>query len=817
MASKILKGIATLFQRRAANPAAKDVVDTDPSEIQQVFQQNLIDTFGEAEVKEGLRIIGNKSNNPELEKLFYKPGESLEDELVNLLETRYMGSERLQAHPLNFNRRGPGAADRYLKINDSGMRLTDLPGGPADKKLYSEFYGNMSGTTRMDGSKVYSSPASILDEDKLLADAAETIDGTLVEDSLYDNSIADIPLINRIMKESGKTETEVRESIINLANDGYDIGDPKRMRTTDDDRIRAYVSNRETIPGDREDFVTDLMEDLDVPTESKLNLMGANEIESKLIREMENMRDEARAMTEINMAEQTEVSQIMDAFKRLIDDGEDPVEATKFLQDALKRTTTKQKDGGRVHAAFGKFIGEGIMQAAKLANKGIKPFGQKQTYKQKMDIRGVSNDQFNEILTKQLNRVPDEVSDEATGRGLYQSLLEAEAIITGQKLGLLNPGQRKRIAESMTEKVKNQIYENPVPGLNNDYLEYMDDAIGRMEAILEIEKLGGDLTPKPIYDGNEIIAAGIDFSQLDRLGKNTDNVIPFNPREKKFKGGIAGLLKRLNPQLERDMVKTGPFQTGHRADLIGDMQQIKNRARDEKSGLEIFDEMEDMIMDSPRYNEAAKGAFMKLIDYEKFRAMLLDDNIKLQNMMEIDPEGTEGFIQMLYRREGSQSSMFATGGIVNTLAAPETTVAQRNAMTNEDFFAKMNSPLQQAVQSPLAQTYFSSPAFQQAMQKQQDFQARQDEVMSQRRMAELEVQQGLADTYSGMQDFQGVGMQLDQQIDNLGKGLSQGQQQIQQQIAQMNGQQTLNGLQSQNVLNLNGLGNLFGTRSSYGN
>ena len=108
----------------------------------------------------------------------------------------------------------------------------------------------MSGTTRMDGSKVYSNPASILDEDKLLADAAETIDGTLIEDSLYDNSIADIPLINRIMKESGKTETEVRESIINLANDGYDIGDPKRMRTTDDDRIRAYVSNRETIPGD---------------------------------------------------------------------------------------------------------------------------------------------------------------------------------------------------------------------------------------------------------------------------------------------------------------------------------------------------------------------------------------------------------------------------------------------------------------------------------------------------------------------------------------------------------------------------------------
>ena len=674
----------------------------------------------------------------------------------------------------------------------------------------------MSGTTRMDGSKVYSNPASILDEDKLLADAAETIDGTLVEDSLYDNSIADIPLINRIMKESGKTETEVRESIINLANDGYDIGDPKRMRTTDDDRIRAYVSNRETIPGDREDFVTDLMEDLDVPTEAKLNLMGANEIESKLIREMENMRDEARAMTEINMAEQSQVSGIMDAFKRLIDDGEDPVEATKFLRDALKRTTTKQKDGGRVHAAFGKFIGEGIMQAAKLANKGIKPFGQKQTYKQKIDIRGVSNDQFNEILKKQLELIPDEVVDEPTGRALKFGLDEAEDILTGVKLGLLNPGQRKRIAESMTEKVKNQIYENPVPGLNNEYLEYMDDAIGRMDMLFEIERLGGDLTPKPVKGAPEFIQP--DFTQLNRLREpKTGEVIPFNPREKKFKGGIAGLLKRLNPQLEKDMVKTGPFQTGHRADMLGDMQQIKNRARDEKSGLEVFDEMEDMIIDSPRYNEAAKGAFMKLIDYEKFRAMLLDDNIKLQNMMEIDPEGTEGFIQMLYKREGSQSSMFATGGIVNTLAAPQTTVAQRNAMTNEDLFKAQDPQYKAQVDY----------ARQQAVQRHADYSQRVNEIQTsdsfmrplpspENQMGQLPINQERAEF---LQTPTGQGfVQIGGEINNLGQALGRGQQQIQQQIEQMNsGQGPISSLQSQNVLNLGGLGNLFGTRSSYGN
>ena len=305
---------------------------------------------------------------------------------------------------------------------------------------------------------------------------------------------------------------------------------------------------------------------------------------------------------------------------------------------------------------------------------------------------------------------------------------------------------------------------------------------------------------------------------MNRLREpKTGEVIPFNPREKKFKGGIAGLLKRLNPQLEKDMVKTGPFQTGHRADMLGDMQQIKNRARDEKSGLEVFDEMEDMIIDSPRYNEAAKGAFMKLIDYEKFRAMLLDDNIKLQNMMEIDPEGTEGFIQMLYKREGSQSSMFATGGIVNTLAAPQTTVAQRNAMTNEDLFKAQDPQYKAQVDY----------ARQQAVQRHADYSQRVNEIQTsdsfmrplpspENQMGQLPINQERAE-YLQTPTGQGF-VQIGGEINNLGQALGRGQQQIQQQIEQMNsGQGPISSLQSQNVLNLGGLGNLFGTRSSYGN
>ena len=147
-------------------------------------------------------------------------------------------------------------------------------------------------------------------------------------------------------------------------------------------------------------------------------------------------------------------------------------------------------------------------------------------------------------------------------------------------------------------------------------------------------------------------------------------------------------------------------------------------------------------------------------------------------------------------------------------------------MTNEDLFAKMNSPYtqqvmqanQEAMANPISYSaispYFSSGGpFEQAMKRQQEFPSKTRRSYVTKKNGGTDAQQGLADTYSGMEDFQGVGMQLDQQIDNLGKGLAQGQQQIREQIAQINPNQPQTGLQSQNVLNIGGLGNLFGLRS----
>ena len=662
----LLKGIASLFKSKSKD-VAEGVVKPE-----KVFAQNLIDEFGDVEVREAYRIIDDRT--PELEKLFYREGESKLDDLVNLLESRYMSSNRLQAHPLSFNRRGPGAADRYMKINETGERLTDMPGGPGDRVLYFKHYGEMSDTV-IQGKKVYDTPPSILEEGTRITDTGTTIEGKAIQDSLYEKTIADMPLINRMMKETGKTETEIREAIADIANQGYEAGSTKRMSPFDDDSIRAFVSNRETIPGDKEDFVTEMMERLGEGRTASVKktvddmITGMTDESDAILKNMKKMEAEAKAMSEISMAEQQEIGSAIDTFNRMMDAGDDPAEALQFLQAALKKTRTKQAHGGRVEMALGG-AAKGIMEAIKLAARGVKPFGQKQTYKQNVTQKGVSKEQFDEIFEKQLNRVPDEVVDEPTGRGLYQSLLEAEAVITGQKLGLLTQAQRTKIAQAMRDKVSKQIYDDPNPRLSNDYFEYMDNAIDRMDSILEIEKLGGDLTPKPIYSGKEIIAAGIDFSQLDKLGKKTDNVIPFKPREKKLKGGIAGLLKRImSPKLEKEMVEKGPFQTGHRSDIVGDMEQIKNVSRNEGVTLERLDSLYDMVQESPRYNEAMRGAMMKLVDYERFRAILLDDNVKLQRMLQNDPEGSEEFIRMLFR-EGGSEPQFNLGGLVPPQKGP---------------------------------------------------------------------------------------------------------------------------------------------------
>jgi len=165
---------------------------------------------------------------------------------------------------------------------------------------------------------------------------------------------------------------------------------------------------------------------------------------------------------------------------------------------------------------------------------------------------------------------------------------------------------------------------------------------------------------------------GVDeaLEQLNRILNPKRTLNADGGRIGKFKGGLMQLLKRVNPALEREMVKTGPFQTGHRGDVVGDMEQIKSLIRNEITDLEEIGKLEDMISESPRYGDKMKSAFMKLIDYEKFRANTIYDNPKLARFIKDDPEGAEEFLQSMYKAGGSQSG-FNEGGRVG-MSKPRT-------------------------------------------------------------------------------------------------------------------------------------------------
>ena len=102
--------------------------------------------------------------------------------------------------------------------------------------------------------------------------------------------------------------------------------------------------------------------------------------------------------------------------------------------------------GGRVGMfAGGKLIGEGIMQAAKLAQKGIRPWGSKQVHRQKVTKKGASNfDTIDEITKTDVASLVD-AEDPNSLINMY------EEILTGKRFGLLSDPQRNKILQTIED------------------------------------------------------------------------------------------------------------------------------------------------------------------------------------------------------------------------------------------------------------------------------------------------------------------------------------------------------------------------------
>ncbi len=388
------------------------------------------------------------------------------------------------------------------------------------------------------------------------------------------------------------TPNQFKEAIVKNYNDAYEAGSPKRISIDDDETIERLVDiNTNYGKTDRQNYIQDIIEE-------------AYEIQ-------------------INKGKKA-----------------NPADEVKRLEglEALEKLDTKNRKpnayGGRIGFSLGG-VGKGIMEAIKLASRGIKPFGQKQTYNQNVKTMGLSNfDQVEVITSKQI----DELRNANDVDGLFEML---EDIVSGKKFGMANSAQRKILQENIEEAL------NDIP-LNKDSRERLSEDYFNM---MEYYK------PDP---------------------EETGKVIPFKPKDEKATGGRVGANKGLfaSQKLIEFMKKAGMKSP----DKIADKKQIENVIRDPDTELErtykdnpvtgqkatpadrmTIDEIRDMIQNDPRYDGLTRKQMDLVVKRETTRADFA------YNMGMKPEEVPDDVVDMLMREGYANRFGMANGGGVGTL------------------------------------------------------------------------------------------------------------------------------------------------------
>ena len=122
-----------------------------------------------------------------------------------------------------------------------------------------------------------------------------------------------IAFITNIAKTTGREPKAIRQMIVDKMNEGYEIGDPKRVTIRDDAKIQAYIETQRQM--DDMGFLTDIIEEArELPTTS---ITGNPMLDRQLLSE-QKLIDEAAgsAQAKINEAQEKGI-QIMEMLKEL--------------------------------------------------------------------------------------------------------------------------------------------------------------------------------------------------------------------------------------------------------------------------------------------------------------------------------------------------------------------------------------------------------------------------------------------------------------------------------------------------------------------
>ena len=704
----LLKGIGSLFKSKGEKvPALFKTTHKDPELTTRAFFTNLLDEFGETEVKEATRITKQAWSD----NMFFPAdvprgpqGASFQDDLINLLEARHMSSSRLQASPISFARRGSGAADRYMIdksiIKDKGFkRYTDMPGGPGDPKLYKNNWGEMSSNTNMEGKKIYSGSPSVLKEysddvikkiksnknvspedidlaydEKMMARIRSGVDEELGILSLGRKQMVGgahqaNDMKNRMLMFEKKGDWESARKIEKAVEDfrlevqGLKPGEPFPILTDPTRKPNAAggrvglawggMGDKQRESGGRTGMGTSApgvgtgaggpadgqtMNPNNVGVNPNVDNIDLSQIE-KLAANYSPDFEDINQISSYNPEEFKDTNVLKDLFNQFKqynpleqdftfgDENQFNVgyDVNPLNNSAALNAAYSFNQGGRVGMfAGGKLIGEGIMQAAKLAQKGIRPWGSKQIHRQNVKKMGASNFDTIDKITK------TDVTSLADARDPEGLIRMYEDVLSGRKYGILSDPQRQTVLET----------------IEDGFREISGDKSF-------LEDIGADLSNMKQY-----------YSWIN-TPKKSAKILPFKPRQKKFKGGIMQLLKRtVNPKSIKAASETkGPFKTGHRADYIADADQLKSIIRKEATDLDDIHGLEDMIQNDPRYGEQARSVFLRLIQREKLRANMIFDDPRAAKWAEADSEGFDRFLEQILKNDPTAGD-FNQGGQV---------------------------------------------------------------------------------------------------------------------------------------------------------
>ena len=176
------------------------------------------------------------------------------------------------------------------------------------------------------------------------------------------------------------------------------------------------------------------------------------------------------------------------------------------------------------------------MQAAKLAQKGIKPFGKKQTYKQK--VTKVGEDEFQKAMKQEFDKELYLI-DSGKAPGMSEaSLFDLyEDIVSGARYSMLPKATRSK----MITKVEDSMKAMGVDGGDfQNFRKYLKDEYGfANQTFLDDIRKGIDKGQIKTMKAEDFKLA---LKEIEDLNKDSaSNIIPFKPRTKKSMGGQIGV------------------------------------------------------------------------------------------------------------------------------------------------------------------------------------------------------------------------------------------------------------------------------------